>query len=60
MENPDIEKIKARLARLEEAVFGMTYDEAETIVNSYIAASRENPSVIASKAVLTAEKVLGV
>jgi hypothetical protein len=56
----ELDKIKARLARLEEATFGMTHDEAEATVNSYIQAAQENPSVKVSKHILKAERMLGV
>lgn len=52
MENPDIEKIKARLARLEEAVFGMDYETADNVVTSYVEALKENPELEASPAIL--------
>ena len=60
MENTEIEQIKKRLARLEEEVFGMTYEEAEAVVDSYVDAVAENPGLGASPSLLKAEKILGV
>lgn len=56
----DNELVKTRLARLEEATFGMTHDEAEAVVNSYVEAAGENPSIEASEQVKKAERMLGV
>jgi hypothetical protein len=53
-------KIKGRLARLEEATWGMTYDEAQATVNSYIEAVKENPDIEASEQVKDAERIIGV
>lgn len=56
----ELDKVKARLARLEEATFGMTYDEAEAVVNSYVEAAKENPLIEASAHVKKAERMLRV
>lgn len=57
----ELDKIKARLARLEEATFGMTHDEAEAVVNSYLAFTEENPHRLeASEHVKKAERMLGI
>lgn len=56
----ELEEVKKRLARLEEAVFGMDYETAEAVVDSYIAAVKENPDTKASRHVLEAERLLGV
>ena len=56
----EIEEIKTRLSRLEEAVWGMDYETARRVVDSYIGATEENPYIDASPAVLRAEKMLGV
>jgi len=56
----ELDKIKGRLARLEEAMFGMTYDEAQATVNSYIEAVKENPDIEASEQVKKAERIIGV
>jgi hypothetical protein len=56
----ELDKIKARLARLEQETFGMSYEEAEATVDSYINASEQNPQIEASEQVKKAEMVLGV
>ena len=56
----ELDKIKARLNQLEEATFGMTHDDAEAIVDSYVGATEENPRIEASEQVKKAEKMLGV
>ncbi len=60
MDTNDVEKIKERLARLEEAVFGMDYETALHIINSYTEASRENPCIEPSHRFIKAEKMLGM
>ena len=60
MENGDIEEIKARLSRLEEEVFGMNYETANAVLNSYLEAMEEKPYISESPCVLRAEKMLGV
>jgi len=60
MAQTEIGEIKKRLARLEEVVFGMTYNDAEAIVDAYIDAAEQNPNIEASSHVLKAEKILGV
>jgi hypothetical protein len=56
----ELDKIKARLARLEQETFGMTYDDANAIVNAYAQAVDENPHIEASEHVKKAEQMLGV
>jgi hypothetical protein len=60
MGNIDIEIIEARLTKLEEAVFGMDYETAKRVVDTYMEALKNNPGVEASPWVLKAEKILGV
>ncbi len=60
MDTNDVEQIKERLVRLEEAVFGMDYETALHIVDSYIEASKENPCIEPSRRFLKAEKMLGI
>lgn len=56
----ELEEVKKRLARLEEAVFGMDYETARLVVDSYIAAVQETPDIEASRHVKQAERILGV
>lgn len=51
---------KERLTRLEEAIWGMSYDTAKDIVDGYIKAIEENPNIEASPSILLAERILGV
>lgn len=60
MAKTELEEIKARLSRLEEATWGMSYDTAKDIVDSYIEAIKENPNIEASPSVWLAERILGV
>ena len=60
MDTNDVEQIKERLVRLEEAVFGMDYETALHIIDSYMEASRENPYIEPSRRFLKAEKMLGI
>jgi hypothetical protein len=60
MTDEELKQIKGRLKRLEQEVFGMTYEEAEATVDSYINAAEKNPQIGASEHVKKAEKVLGV
>lgn len=55
-----IDELKERIARLAEQVFGMTFEEANAIVNNYVEAQRENPTLDVHPSVLKAEKMLGV
>jgi hypothetical protein len=56
----ELNKVKARLRALEAELFGMTYEDAEATVNSYIEAIKENPDIEASEQVKHAERILGV
>ena len=60
METNDVEQIKERLVRLEEAVFGMDYETAYHIVDSFREASKENHCLEPSHRFLKAEKMLGM
>ena len=60
MKKAEVEQIKNRLSHLEEAVFGMTHEEAEATVDSYVEAIKDNPDIKATPAILKAEKMLGV
>ena len=60
MENEEIEQIKSRLARLEEEVFGMDYEKAQRVVDSYLEATEKNPNIPATDSVFRAERLLGV
>ncbi len=59
MDTKDTEEIKARLARLEEEVFGMDYKTAERVLDRYLEATKEKPYILPSPSVRRAEKVLG-
>lgn len=56
----ELAEIKTRLSQLEKEIFGMDHEDAQAVVNSYVAAAQENPYIEASSAVKKAEKMLGV
>lgn len=55
-----LREIEGRLERIEQEVFGMTFEEASRIVDNYIEATKENPRIEATASLLKAEKMLGV
>ena len=60
MDTNEVEQINERLVRLEKIVFGMDYENALRIIDSFTEASKENHSLEPSHRFLKAEKMLGI